>query len=300
MELKTRPLHPRFGMEVLGVDLTALDEETHQAILRLWQEHPLLLIRRQLLSEEDLMRFSRFFGRLEQVVRKDIHSRHNPEVVIISNLRDEQGAPLGGLGSYDLRWHTDQSYRIHPATGAVFYALEVPPSGGNTWYANTQLAYEALPASLQQELQGLQGLFAYTLYDEDIKDSTGAKVLRELTPDAIHPMVLTHPVTGKRSLYLDPSQTFGIQGMEAGRAQALLRELKAHAVRPEFVYQHHWRLGDVMMWDNARLLHRRDPYDARLPRFMKRTTIFMNPEWFPVPSPLASSGESSGQGDPTP
>ena len=285
MDLDTRPLHPRFGLEILGLDLTRLDEATHAAILRLWERHPLLLSRRQLLDEQALIDFSRPFGKLEIIVRKDILSRQHPEIALVTNLRDEAGQPLGGLGSYDLRWHTDQSYRLKPATGAVFYAIEVPPEGGNTWWSNTQLACEALPEALRHELEGYRGQFAYTMYDTDIQADPAVKQLREQTPDAVHPMVLTHPTLGTQSLYVDPTQTYGIEGVPRARSEPLLKELKAHLVRGEFVYRHAWRMGDVMLWDNGRLLHRRDPFDAKLPRLMKRTTVFLDPKRFPVPNP---------------
>ena len=129
----------------------------------------------------------------------------------------------------------------------------------------------------------MEGLFKYILYEGDIKEEPEVKDIRELTPDATHPMVLTNPATGAKSLYLDITQTFGISGMEPARGEALLKELKAHMSRDEFVYKHSWRVGDVMMWDNSRLQHRRDPYDAALPRLAKRTTIFLPPEQFPVP-----------------
>jgi len=279
----TRPLHPGFGLEIQGMDLAHPSGEDMEYVRRLWQDHPLLLVRRQLLTERQLMDFSAAFGKLEQVVRKDIHSRYHPEVTIISNLRDEEGQTLGGLASYDLRWHTDQSYRTRPATGAILYGLEVPEAQGDTWWANTALAHAALPAEVQEELENCQGQFAYQLYKEDIEDDATRGEIRQLTPDAVHPCVLTHPLTGGKSLYIDPTQTFALDGLPEARSAALLKEIKAHLVREEFTYKHQWQMGDVMLWDNARLLHRRDPFDGRLPRLMKRTTIFLPPEQFPVP-----------------
>ena len=122
-----------FGVEVLGVDLTDLGTGDLEWIRQVWSDNPLLLIRWQLLTEHDLMDFSRFFGELEVVVRKDIHSRHNPEIALVSNLYLEDGSNIGGLGTYELRWHSDQSYRTRPATGAVFYALEIPPARSAPW-----------------------------------------------------------------------------------------------------------------------------------------------------------------------
>ena len=263
MKLKTRPLEANFGLEVLDLELATLDDEAGDALRELWQGNPLLLLRRQLLSEIELVDFSARFGKLEIIVRKDIHSVHHPEVVIVSNLRNEAGESIGGLGSYDLRWHTDQSYREKPATGAIFLAVEVPEQGGDTWWANTELAYDALPAGMRDELDHLEGMFKYILYEGDVKDDPKVKDIRELTPDAVHPMVLCHPVTGRKSLYLDVTQTYGIVDMEPARGEALLKELRAHVCRDEFCYRHSWRAGDVMMWDNSRLQHRRDPFDSK-------------------------------------
>jgi taurine dioxygenase len=283
MAIETRSLHPEFGVEIAGVDLRSVDPPTFDEIHRLWQAQPLVLIRDQLLTERALLDWSARFGALEQVVRKDVHSRQNPEIILVSNLYDEEGQTIGGLGSYDLRWHTDQSYRRKPATGAIFFALEVPEKGGKTFWANTSLAYRELSPETKRRIENRRGLFAYTMYDTDITDEPDANQIRELTPDAVHPMVLTHPGDGSRSIYLDPTQTFGIEGMEREESETLLAELKTHIVKDDFVYGHDWRIGDVMMWDNGRLLHRRDPFDRLLPRLAKRTTIFLPSDQFPVP-----------------
>lgn len=282
MQLETRQVG-NFCLEILNVDLARVDEQTCTAIRETWQRNPLLQLRRQSLTESELVAFSRRFGELEVIVRKDILSRRHPEIAYISNLRDESGRAIGGLGSYDLRWHTDQSYRTKPATGAVFLAVEMPEDAGDTWWANTEMAYARLPPETQAQVEGLEGMFKYVLYEGDITDEPEVQDLRGLTPDAIHPMVLTNPATGKKSLYIDITQTYGIVGMEPERGEALLKELKAHLSREEFIYKHNWRVGDVMMWDNSRLQHRRDPYDAALPRLAKRTTIFLPPDQFPVP-----------------
>ena len=282
MKLNIRQLD-NFCLEILDVDLAQIDDATFEALRETWQSNPLLLLRRQSLTETELVALSARFGKLEVIVRKDILSRRQPEVAYISNLRDESGESIGGLGSYDLRWHTDQSYREKPATGAIFLAVEMPEDCGNTWWANTEMAYEALPPETQAQLEGMEGMFKYILYEGDIQDEPDVRDIRNQTPDATHPLVLTNPANGKKSLYLDITQTFGIVGMDPDRGEALLKEVKAHMSRDEFVYKHQWRVGDVMMWDNSRLQHRRDPYDAALPRLAKRTTIFLPPEQFPVP-----------------
>ena len=279
----TRPLHPRFGLEIEGINLGACSAEDIAFVRELWVEHPVLLVRGQLLSERQMMDFSANFGALAQVVRKDIHSRKNPEITLISNLKDQEGVGIGALSNDDLAWHTDQSYQRQPATGAMLYALEFPEGQGDTWWNNTALAWDDLDPTTQAELEGCKGHFAYQLYKGDITEDQRRQEIRTLTPDAIHPTVLTHPRTGQRNLYIDPTQTFALEGLPPERADALLKELKAHVTRGEYTYKHQWELGDVVLWDNARLLHRRDPFDPRQLRLMKRTTIVMNPADFPRP-----------------
>ncbi len=274
-----------FGIEIRGVDLRTADAAQLEAIAQQWSAVPLVLLRDQLVDEAGLMRASRAFGELEQVVRRDIHSPYHPEVAFVSNLFLEDGTNIGGLGSYELRWHTDQSYRERPATGAVFHAIEVPPQGGDTRWINTQLAFEALDAETKAIVDGRHGLFAYVMYDTDITEEPDVRSLRGRTPDARHPLVLTHPVSGERSLYFDPTQTFAIEGLPADESDAVCRHLSEHLLAPRFRHVHHWRMGDVMLWDNARLLHSREAFDQRLPRLAKRTTIFLRRDLFPVPAP---------------
>jgi taurine dioxygenase len=274
----------RFGVEIRGVDIRDADADVLNAIADLWSRQPLVLLRDQLPSEAELMRFSRTFGELEVVVRKDIHSPYHPEVAFVSNLYLENGTNIGGLGNYELRWHTDQSYRERPATGAVFHAIEVPPRGGDTRWINTVLAWQALDEPTRRLLDGRTGSFAYAMYDTDITEDPEVKSIRRRTPDASHPLVLTHPISGERSLYFDPTQTFAIEGLAPDESDALVERLREHVLQPQFQQVHHWRMGDVMLWDNARLLHSRDAFDNRLPRLAKRTTVFLRPDLFPLPA----------------
>ena len=287
--LRTRPLvgpsgAHTFGVEVGDFDIATADTMQLEAVARLWSDVPLVLVRGQLLDEAALMRFSQTFGDLETVVRKDIHSPYNPQVALVSNLFLEDGTNIGGLGNYELRWHTDQSYRTCPATGAIFFAIEMPPEGGNTRWINTQMAYEALDPAVRLRIEGRRGLFAYTMYDTDITSESETQSIRSRTPDAFHPLVLEHPRTGERCLYFDPTQTFDIEGLSEDDALATIALLREHLMDPRFQQVHAWRMGDVMMWDNARLLHSRDAFDQQHPRLAKRTTIFLKPELFPVPA----------------
>ena len=284
MTFNTRPLHQSFGAEILDVNIPRLDADGIDELRQLWLEQPLLLlIRNQLMEESDLVELSLQFGELEIGVRVDTVSSYHPEVSFLSNMRLPNGEFVGALGHDEARWHTDQSYRERPATGAIFYALEVPQEGGDTSWANTQLAYEALDPETRATIEGRRGRIRYVMYNTDIKDEEGTKAIRDLTPEVTHPMVLEHPLNGARAVYIDPTQTFGIEGMTPEESEPLLVHLKEHVLRPEFIYTHKWRMGDVMFWDNGRLLHHRAPYAPNVPRLCKRTTIYLPPDQFPCP-----------------
>ena len=283
MKLNTRPLHRRFGVEILDIDLRALNDAEFEAINALWIEHPVILIRNQLLDEKEQIHFSKQFGEINIHVRTDIRSRSNPEVVLVSNLRLESGQHIGALASGEAKWHTDSCYKPKPDTGSILYAIEVPEDGGKTAWANTQLAYEALSEEMKTQVNNLRGEFAYRIYSVDITEEPDVHKIRDLTPDVVHPMVLTQPGKKRRSLYLDPLQTYGIEDMPPAESRALLDNLVAHITAPAFVFQHKWQRGDIVLWDNCRVLHQREPFDPDTPRLMKRTTVFLPPDQYPVP-----------------
>jgi taurine dioxygenase len=198
-------------------------------------------------------------------------------------LKTEAGERIGGLGSAELNWHTDQSYREVPATGSIFYAIEMPAGVGKIQWCNMQLAYEALPASLQERIARLRVVSRYNAYEREKLSDEEKRRLKDSHPPVSHPMVLTHPVSGEKCLYLDISTAFAIEGMDEAPARALLDELARVMTRAEFVFTHEWRAGDLMLWDNARLCHRRDSFDERHPRLARRVSVFLDPSAFPCP-----------------
>ena len=288
MMLSTRALHPEFGVEIVDVDLRDVSDALLCDIDTLWVEHPVILIRNQLLDEKQQINFSKGLGEINIHVRTDIRSRDNPEVVLVSNLRLESGDNIGALASGEAHWHTDSCYKARPDTGSILYALEVPENGGDTSWANTQLAYAALSDEMKKTVDALHGEFAYQIYSVDITEEPDVDAIRTLTPDVVHPLVLSQPVSGRKGLYLDPLQTFGIDGMSAAKSRPLLDELIAHMTNRAFVFEHQWRRGDVVLWDNCRVLHQREPFDPQVPRLLKRTTIFLPPDRYPVPFSTAS------------
>lgn len=291
MEFEISPIDGNFVYEVRGLALwEPLDTGTVDRLIEAWSTQGVLVFRRQALSEEELVRFSRNFGELDVIVRTDWQSGNRPEVVQISNMKDYHGRSIGGLGVGELGWHTDQSYVADPATGSILYVVEMPRDGANTYWANLQLAYETLPQETKRRINDLYVVYDYvarqSTYDDEDPMSAA---LRRKTPPVAHPLVNAHPVTGKRSLYLDPTTAVGIQGLAEEEGRALLDELNAHATRPEFVYTHRWQAGDLIMWDNGFLLHRRDPFDPDQNRLLKRTTLRLSPARHIVPATIVAA-----------
>ena len=286
MPLESRPLSGSFADEVVDLQLWELeDRSTVDQLRQLWAHHAVLVFRRQALSETELADFSALFGPLERVVRTEWASPVVPEVGLISNLKDAQARPIGGLGDGELQWHSDQSYMRNPATGAVLYAVELPPEGGTTSWADLSAAYAALPERLRREIEGRRAVFSYVkrLAGYQGVDRVISEETRQQTPAVVHPLVHPHPVTGRKALYLDSTTTIGIEGMDNAAGSALLDEIYAFATQPQFVYRHRWQVGDVVMWDNGFTMHRREPFDPEARRLMKRTTIFLSRERHIVP-----------------
>lgn len=288
MTFTIEPIGGSFAVEVQGLDLwRRLDDATTDALRRAWGTHGVLVFRRQSLSEDEMLAFFSRFGEPEVIVRTDWQSKNRPEAINISNMKDLDGNAIGGLGAGEIDWHTDQSYVTDPATGALLYMVEMPRDGGKTYWANLRLAYDGLEDATKEKIEGLSAIYDYlkrqSTYDDEEPMSDE---LREKTPPLMHPIVNTDPVTGEKSLYLDPTTTTGIADLPDDEGQALLDALNAHATGPEFVYAHEWRIGDVVMWDNGFLLHRRDAFESDKNRWLKRLTVKLSPEHHIVPTSI--------------
>ena len=286
MLLENRVLGNSVACEVVGLHLwEPQDDQTIDRLRALWAQHPVLVFRRQALSEDELAEFSARFGPLERTVRTDWGSAVRPEVGLISNLKDAQSKPIGGLGDGEIQWHSDQSYMLNPATGAMLYALELPPEGGMTSWVDLCAAYAGLPDRLKRAVEGRRALFDYAKRFAGYQgvDRVISEEAKRKTPPILHPMVHAHPVTGRMALYLDSTTTVGIEGMDEASGLALLEEIYEFATRPEFMYRHRWQVGDALLWDNGFTMHRREPFDPSARRLMKRTTIFLSRERHIVP-----------------
>jgi taurine dioxygenase len=256
-----------------------IDDATFREIQRAFHENIVVVFRGQELSNQRHIEFSRQFGELEIHIVKKYLLPGFPEILLISNIRDEQGEHIG-LADAGFTWHTDTSYRRRPSRCSLLYAKEVPERDGvalgDTVFANTIAAYEALPESMKKRLVGLRAIHRYSARRR-VADSPRPKLTQgqiEETPDIAHPIVRTHPYTGRRSLYVTAGECVGIEGIPDDEAVDLIAELDAHCVRPEFLYRHKWRVGDLLMWDNASAMHLAI-CDYALPerRLMHRTTV---------------------------
>jgi taurine dioxygenase len=280
-ELRHNALHSDFVVEIEHriEDLMADDDAIAQ-LKQLWQKSPVLIFRRQSLEEAEQVRFTQLFGTCEGANRKDIESPYHAEIIYFSTLRYADGRFVGGFaGGDDVDWHSDQTYRVKPATGAMLYGVEVPQGGGDIYWADQYGAWDRLPEDVQQLIDGRTGTYRYakrmammnTLELKD-KESAQAKTMAAL-PDAFHPVVLAHPVTGRKALYADPTTLVSIEGLsdaENARVLPLLFEAGGSA---DLTYRHKIRNGDLMMWDNGCTMHRRDVMRIDQPRLMKRTTF---------------------------
>jgi taurine dioxygenase len=271
------PVTSAVGAEISGVDLSRVSEAEFARIEQAWARHGALLFRDQKLTDDDLLAFSRRFGELDPPPVQE-HGRQSPEgypdIYVVSNVLDDKGAPIGALGAGEAVWHTDMSYLATPPVASMLYALEVPPTGGNTWLLGMQAAWSTLPDALKSQVRGRR-------IKHDGTYNSGGFLRKGVTPTddphkapgAWHPAVLAHPVTGAPMLYLGRRRNSYVEGLTPVESDALLDALWAHIERPDLRYEHRWRVGDLLLWDNRSTMHRRDPFDSATRRVMHRTQI---------------------------
>ena len=264
------------GAEIRGIDLRQIDDVAFGTIRKALLDHLVVRIRGQGLSHPELVAFGKRFGELEppgmSIIGKPYIDDY-PDILVISNIV-ENSQPQGNLGSGEASWHTDMSYRDVPVSFAILNAVELPPAGGNTYFANQYLAYETLPAPLKAKLEGRMLIHDET-YNSAGQMRKGFKAVTDPreAPGARHPVFRTHPVTGRKALYLGRRLNGCIIGLPLEESERLLDELWAHASRPEFEWGHEWRMGDVLIWDNRCLIHRRDAFDPATRRKLTRVQI---------------------------
>ena len=272
MDFETIRLSPALGAEIRGLDLSCpLDGETVAALRSAWLEHFVLVFRGQELDVAAQARFADYFGPTSETQAPDRRSRkHNPDrrVLLITNIR-EHGEPIGALPDGELQFHSDSAFLERPLMATVLYAVEIPDSGGETLFANVCMAYGALDADLKKRLEGRR---AFNIYDYSTQVRSGT-LDRAGLPRAVHPVVRTHPETGARALYVNRLMTEEILDMPQADSAALLERMFEAVERPEFVYEHVWRKGDLVIWDNRCTQHARRDFPGDQTRLMRRIGI---------------------------
>ncbi|WP_244121095.1 TauD/TfdA dioxygenase family protein [Burkholderia gladioli] len=271
------PFDGALGAEIVGLDLSRpIGEDDFARIHRAHLDHHVVVFRDQRITPDEHVAFSARFGPLQRHVLAQFALPGHPEVLIVSNIL-ENGQPIG-LGDAGHFWHSDLSYKEKPSLGSLLHAQELPAEGGDTLFANMHLAWDALPEALKREVQGRRAEHTYLARYAELQARSPWRP--NLTPEQIaqvkavdHPIVRTHPETGRRALFVSEHFTTRIVGLPEDESRALLDELFAHSVRDEFVYRHQWREHDLVFWDNRSLMHLAAGTPDHLRRKLYRTTI---------------------------
>jgi taurine dioxygenase len=284
MAIPVRKCDAALGAEIVFDLSRPIDQAIFAEIEGIFHDNIVVFYRDQHLTNEQHIAFSRRFGELEIHIVKKYLLPDYPEILLVSNIKNDAGEHVG-LADAGFTWHSDTSYRKNPSRCSLLYAKEVPHRDGkplgDTVFANCILAYEALPEVVKRRLAGAKAIHRYSMrrrIDNSPRPKLTAAQLAE-TPDIAHPIVRTHPYTGRKALYVTAGECIGIllpsgEEMPEDEALDLIAELDAHCVRPEFCYRHSWRVGDLVMWDNASAMHLAI-CDYALPerRLMHRTTV---------------------------
>ena len=268
MAFTIRPLSSAIGAEAVGFDPRHFTDDDRDALQKAWLKHLVMLIRATpVLSDDEFVAFMSRMGQIENA-RKLSPLSTRIEVMIISNIR-ENGELVGALPDGELSFHFDRAHQKKPTRATALHAIEIPDKGGETCFANMYSAYETLPDTIKQKIAGRSGLNTYDY-------GATSREKKNLTPDApsaIHPLVRTIPETGRQSLFVARLMTDQIIGLPEDESAALLTAISDHCEQPQFIYQHRWTVGDIVMWDNRCSTHARMDFDGSQRRLMKRIAL---------------------------
>ena len=268
-DIEVVPLSNACGAEIRGVDLTKpLDKEAFKKIEAAWFDHLLIVFRGQNISNDDQVRFCRYFGDLEEVRTGKFANEEMRHTMMITNVTDTGFQTA--LEDGEMWFHSDQCYYEIPCRASTLYAMELPRVGGNTLFANCYAAWEALPGELRKKLAGLK---ARNIYDYAGNPVTRGDNIDPNAPQYFHPVARTHPATGRKALYVNRLMTDMSEGLPEDESEETLKLLFEHSEKPEFVYEHVWKIGDLVMWDNRCSMHARTHFDPNERRMMRRITV---------------------------
>jgi alpha-ketoglutarate-dependent taurine dioxygenase len=278
LDITVTPLAPACGAEISGIDLTRpLPDAAIGAIKDAWARYLVLMFRGQKLSQDDQLRFASYFGELGSRKQAPMALRSRAEgvaqdhekVLLVTNIKVD-GQPIGAFGDGEFWFHIDSGYSAEPYKYTFLYALELPSHGGNTLFSNMYMAYEAVPAALRAKLAGRKALHIHEYNRARQASSTG-----DISgiPHHFHPVFITHPDTGRKTLFVDRLMTTRIDGLSDDESSAILEQLYEIGERREFVFEHVWRLGDFLMWDNRCTIHARTDFPKHERRLLRRCTV---------------------------
>lgn len=269
LPFKVENLSDALGAKITGIDLSRdLDAGTITALRQAWLENVIVVFPDQKLTEAEQERFCRKFGELELVRSALAQDSEHPSIMLITNVRDT--GKVTALEDGEMYFHYDQCYYEVPADATILYAMEVPKAGGHTLFANCYTAYETLPGDIKRRIDGLRALNYYDYrHDPTVRPDT----LNADAPRWVHPVVRTHPETGRKALFINRLMTISIEGMDVAESDKLLQSLFDHMEQPRFIYEHEWAVGDLMMWDNRCSIHARTDFDPSQRRMMRRITV---------------------------
>jgi taurine dioxygenase len=277
-DFEIRPFDAPVGAEVIGLDIASpIGAADFARIHRAHLDHHVLVFRDQRITPDQHIAFSRRFGPLEIHVLHQFHLAGHPEILIVSNIKKPDGEPLG-LGDAGAYWHSDISYKPKPSLGSLLHAQELPSEGGDTLFADQHLAWQGLSPALQQRILPLKAEHSYLAKYEELRAKNpwrpklSQAQIDQVAP-AVQPVVRTHPETGRKALFVSEHFTTRIVGLPQGESDALLGELFAHSVKPDYVYRHRWAPHDLVFWDNRSLMHLAAGTPDHLRRKLYRTTI---------------------------
>jgi alpha-ketoglutarate-dependent 2,4-dichlorophenoxyacetate dioxygenase len=279
MTLQTRPLHPLFGVEVIGVDVRRVADDVFAGLVEAFNEHSVLLFRGQRVDDAEQVAFSRRFGPLETTIRTVVsHQGYLPEISNLANVdADDRMIPAGDkrilFNAGNQMWHTDSSFKRVPALASLLSGREVPPEGGETEFASMRIAYEGLPDATRRLLDGRVAIHSFEYSRGLVGEGLLAPEHTAQVPPVPQALVRANPVNGRKAFFV-AAHACEIVGMPTEAARTLLRDLLEGATAPDLVYTHRWRPDDLVMWDNRCVLHRGRPWDVgRYRRAMHRTTV---------------------------
>ena len=282
IDIQVTSLSPACGAEISGIDLSKpLSEHEVRAIKEAWNKHLVLVFRGQQVSQDDQLRFASYFGDLgirkkapealrgrnEGTVQEA--NEHADKVLLVTNIKVD-GKPIGAFGEGEFWFHIDSGYSSRPYKYTFLYALELPSWGGNTMFSNMYKAYEAVPAGLKEKLKGKKALHIHE-YNRAKQASSSGDISG--IPHHFHPVFVTHPDTGRKTLFVDRLMTTRIEGVGQEESDAILDQLHEIGERREFIFEHEWRLGDFLMWDNRCTIHARTDFPKEQRRLLRRCTV---------------------------